>query len=486
MGCGSCSTGGCKTGDNGLPKGCKSNGSCGVGGCGSKLDVFDWLAGMELPYGTKQFDCVEVRFKNGRKAFFKNHENLELFTGDVVAVESSPGHDIGVISLTGELVRLQMRKKKIDVNAPEVKKIYRKARPADIEKWHEAQKLEEETMYKARTIAVKLNLQMKISDVEYQGDKTKATFFYTADDRVDFRELIKLLAEEFRVRIEMRQIGARQESSRLGGIGSCGRELCCSTWLTDFRSVTTTAARYQQLALNPLKLAGQCGKLKCCLNFELDTYLDALKNFPETELQLKTAKGNAFHQKTDIFKNIMWYSYSENPNIFIEVKTERVKEIIDLNKKGILPEELVEGPSFKATQRLREPDFENVVGQDDIHRFDKSKNNNQQKRNQNNNQNQRNNNQRPDNRNRQQNQQNAGAERPARNPENQNSNAPRPDNRNKPPQNVDKPIGNEGNPGEKQNLNPNQRPNNNKRRHHNHRKPNPNNPNKPNSNNENA
>lgn len=382
MGCSGCSTGrGCGS-SNGLPSGCRNNGSCGTGGC-NKLNIFDWLANMELPGGQQPFDVAEIRFKNSRKEFFRNVNNLPLSTGDVVAVESSPGHDMGIISMTGELVRLQMKKKGLDPNLPEMKKIYRKAKQQDIDKWQEAQRLESATMYKARTIAVSLNLQMKISDVEYQGDRTKATFFYTAEDRVDFRELIKLLAEEFKVRIEMRQIGARQEASRLGGIGSCGRELCCSTWLTDFRTVSTSAARYQQLSLNPLKLAGQCGKLKCCLNYELDSYLDAIKDFPESSVKLQSEKGWAFHQKTDIFKGVMWYSYESSPGAFLALPVDRVKEIIALNKDGKVPAELV--THIKEHERFidKTPDYENVVGQDSLTRFDKKKklqNNNNNRR----------------------------------------------------------------------------------------------------------
>lgn len=378
MGCSGCSTGrGCSTASNGLPAGCKNNGSCGTGGC-NKLNVFDWLANMELPAGQPVYDCVEVRFKNSRKEFFRNINNLPLITGDVVAVEASPGHDIGVVSLTGELVRMQMKRKNAGEKGEELKKIYRKAKQTDIDKWREAQKLENPTMYKARTIATKLKLEMKISDVEYQGDRTKAIFYYTADDRVDFRELIKVLAEEFKVRIEMRQIGARQEASRLGGIGSCGRELCCSTWLTDFRSVSTSAARYQQLSLNPLKLAGQCGKLKCCLNYELDSYLDAIKDFPDSNVRLETAKGIAFHQKTDIFKRIMYFSYTDEPDTFIAVPVDRVKEITEMNKAGNRPDELVIAMQQQEVQK--EPDYENVVGQDSINRFDSSKKKKKKKR----------------------------------------------------------------------------------------------------------
>lgn len=374
MACSGCSSGrGCSTVAKSLPGGCRNNGSCGIGGC-NKLGVFDWLAGMELPQGQKPFDIVEVRFKNSRKEFFRNTEGLELNVGDVIAVEASPGHDMGVVSLTGELVKLQMKKKGIPIDSPDIKKIYRKAKPADIQKWQEAQSLEFDTMHKARKIAEGLGLQMKLSDVEYQGDKTKATFYYTADDRVDFRELIKILAAEFKVRIEMRQIGARQEASRLGGIGSCGRELCCSTWLTDFRTVNTSAARYQQLALNPLKLAGQCGKLKCCLNFELDSYLDAIKDIPMNDVKLETERGTAFHQKTDIFKRIMWYSYADAPETFIPLTIEKVKEIMEMNEKGIKPADL-HGLQVIDKPKDEELDYANVVGQDSISRFDEKNKN---------------------------------------------------------------------------------------------------------------
>ncbi len=363
MGCGNCSSGGCSSG---VPNGCNNNGACGTGGC-NKLSVFDWLSGMELPSGQQPFEYVEVRFKNGRKEFFSRN-GLNLNAGDVVAVEASPGHDIGVVSLSGELVKIQMRKKQSFVGSPETKKIYRLARQPDIDLWHEARSLEFDTMKKAREMAIELKLSMKISDVEYQGDKTKAIFYYTAEERVDFRELIKRMADEFKVRIEMKQIGMRQEASRLGGIGSCGRELCCSTWLTDFRSVSTTAARYQQLSINPMKLAGQCGKLKCCLNYELDVYTDALKEFPDTEKKLKTKKGTAFFQKMDVFKKLLWYSYDEDPFQFIELSLERVNQIVTENKKGNLPEELKDFSS--ALVKAKKPVFENVVGQDSLTRFD--------------------------------------------------------------------------------------------------------------------
>lgn len=374
MGCGSCSTGRGNNNTNGVPAGCNNNGSCGTtGGC-NKLNVFDWLGNMSLPQGQSQFDVMEIRFKNSRKEFFRNVNNLSLNVGDVVAVEASPGHDVGVVSITGELVKLQLKKKGINFDSQEIKKVYRKAKQQDIDKWQEAQALEVDTMYKARTLALRLGLQMKISDVEYQGDKSKAVFYYTADGRVDFRELIKVLAEEFKVRIEMRQIGARQEAGRLGGIGSCGRELCCSTWLTDFRTVTTSAARYQQLSLNPLKLAGQCGKLKCCLNYELDSYLDALKEFPEIDnRKLATEKGYAFHQKTDIFKRIIWWSYTSEPDVFIPLSIARTKEIFKLNAEGQKPADLLEPKQYKEIAVAKQPDFENVVGQDSLTRFDKQK-----------------------------------------------------------------------------------------------------------------
>lgn len=385
MSCSSCSSGRGNNNANGVPAGCNSNGSCGTGGSCNKLNVFDWLGNMSLPDGQEPFDVVEIRFKNSRKDFYRNVNDLTLNVGDVVAVEASPGHDIGVVSITGELVRLQMKKRGVSADNLEIKKIYRKAKQQDIDKWREAQALEVDTMYKARTLALRLGLQMKISDVEYQGDKSKAVFYYTADGRVDFRELIKVLAEEFKVRIEMRQIGARQEAARLGAIGSCGRELCCSTWLSDFRTVSTSAARYQQLSLNPLKLAGQCGKLKCCLNYELDSYLDALKEFPEIDnKKLATEKGYAFHQKTDIFKRIIWWSYTSEPDVFIPLSIERTKEVLKMNAEGQKPADLLEPKQYKELQVVKQPDFENVVGQDSLTRFDnRKKGNNRPKHNNN-------------------------------------------------------------------------------------------------------
>lgn len=370
MGC----SGGCGTGTNAIPAGCGNNGACGTGDSCNKLSVFDWLGNMALPNGQKPFDIVEVRFKNSRKEFFRNTSNLSLNVGDVVAVEANSGHDIGTVSLSGELVRLQMKKRNMNPESEEIKKVYRKAKQGDLDKWQEARSLETSSMYRARTIALSLGLEMKLSDVEYQGDKSKAVFYYTADARVDFRELIKVLAEEFRVRIEMRQIGARQEASRLGGIGSCGRELCCSTWLTDFRTVSTSAARYQQLSLNPLKLAGQCGKLKCCLNYELDAYAEALKEFPDLEgKRLSTKKGEAFLQKTDIFKRMMWFSYKSDPGVMIPMDVKAVKTILEANKNGEQPEELVASKISVEKPVLSEPSYTNQVVEESLTRFDKKR-----------------------------------------------------------------------------------------------------------------
>jgi cell fate regulator YaaT (PSP1 superfamily) len=332
----------------------------------SKFDTHDWLNDLPLPEGFKVVDIVEVQFKNNRKDFFRLPPDLTVEVGEIVAVEASPGHDIGIVSLVGEIIRFQLHKRKLDIRSPEIKKVYRKARLTDIEKWVAAVETETTTMFKAREIAVRLNLQMKINDVEYQGDNTKAIFYYTADDRVDFRELIKLLADEFKVRIEMRQIGARQEASRLGGIGSCGRELCCATWMNDFHSVTTNSARVQQLSMNPQKLAGQCGKLKCCLNYEFETYKDALKGFPDAEAVLKTRKGDAIHQKTDIFRKLMWYTYVNDPSNFMAIPVEKVIQVIEDNKAGNIPEKLEDYAHISEPKN----DFENVVTEDDLTRFD--------------------------------------------------------------------------------------------------------------------
>lgn len=364
MGCANCSSNA-----GGVPAGCKSNGSCGSSGC-EKLEVYDWLSGMELPNGQRRFDIAEVRFKGSRKSFYRFGKDLELHIGDVVVVEATSGYDVGVVSLSGELVKLQMDRKKVRDNS-EIEKVLRIASQADISKWQEARKLEDNTMYRSRVISKELGLDMKLSDVEYQGDQSKATFYYTANDRVDFRELIRKLADEFKVRIEMRQIGARQEASRVGGIGSCGRELCCSSWMADFRSVSTSAARYQQLSLNPQKLAGQCGKLKCCLNYELDQYLEAVNDFPPITTKLFTEKGNAFHFKTDIFKRIMYYVYEDQAGSSpVALSVDAVKEIIKMNKLRKKPFDLKEYAQEEEVVVV-EADYENVVGQDALTRFDK-------------------------------------------------------------------------------------------------------------------
>ncbi|HSD09051.1 regulatory iron-sulfur-containing complex subunit RicT [Flavobacterium sp.] len=360
----------CSTSDGGAPKGCKNNGTCGTDSC-NKLTVFDWLSNMSLPNGEAPFDCVEVRFKNGRKEFYRNTENLTLSIGDIVATVASPGHDIGIVTLTGELVKIQMKKKGVNPSSPDVAKIYRKASQKDIDIWTAARNREEPMKVRARELAIIQKLEMKISDIEFQGDGSKATFYYTANDRVDFRLLIKDFAKEFSTRVEMKQVGFRQEAARLGGIGSCGRELCCSTWLTDFRSVNTSAARYQQLSLNPQKLAGQCGKLKCCLNYELDTYMDALKDFPEFETKLVTEKGDAVCQKQDIFKGLMWFAYVGNYANWHILKIDQVKEIIAENKL----KNKVSSLEDYAIEVVAEPEqnFNNAMGQESLTRFDQPK-----------------------------------------------------------------------------------------------------------------
>jgi len=323
----------CGTTKDGSVAGCKNNGACKTGGC-NKMNVFDWLSNMDMPAEDK-FKIVEVRFKNGRKEFFRNAENFNLTTGDAVVVEVPNGHHIGYVSLQGELVRLQMQKKKVN-NDDDVKKIYRLAHQKDLEKFEDVKKRELPTLYRTREIIRDLKLDMKLSDVEYQADNMKATFFYSADDRVDFRELIKVLAGEFKIRVEMRQISLRQEAGRLGGIGVCGRELCCATWLSDFKNVSTSAARYQNLSLNPSKLSGQCGRLKCCLNYELETYMEALEDIPKIEGPLLTDKGEATLQKTDIFRKIMWFGFSEE-NTWYPLNIQRVNQILKLNREGKKP-----------------------------------------------------------------------------------------------------------------------------------------------------
>lgn len=336
--------------------------------CG-KLDSYNWLreisADIDIP------KIIEVRFKNTRKEYFVNVNELRIKRGDFVAVEASPGHDIGIITLAGEIVQKQLDKTKFDPRIDELKKVYRKAKEVDLVKWREAIEKEHETMLKARKISEDLRLNMKIGDVEYQGDKTKAIFYYIADERVDFRELIKVLADSFRVRIEMRQIGARQEAGRIGGIGTCGRELCCSSFITNFVSVSTQSARIQEVSLNPQKLAGQCGKLKCCLNYEVASYADAKKSFPDRNIVLKTSKGSASHQKTDVYRGVLWYLLeSDKGTSLVPVSSERVKQIIEMNKKGEFPENLNNPLDLPSTSK--DSDYLNVVGQESLTRFEKS------------------------------------------------------------------------------------------------------------------
>lgn len=337
----------------------------------SKLEVYDWLG--DVTNVADRDNIIEVRFKNTRKDYYRNVNNLRLKIGDIVAVEASPGHDIGIVSLTGELVKHQMKKHKVTLLNGDVRKVYRKAKPADIDKWKEAINLEHDTMIRSRQIAADLNLEMKIGDVEFQGDRTKAIFYYIAEGRVDFRQLIKVLAETFRIRIEMKQIGARQEAGRIGGIGPCGRELCCATWVSNFVSVTTNAARYQEISLNPQKLAGQCGKLKCCLNYEVDSYIDAQKDFPPNNVSLETEKATFNFFKIDIFKRTMYYledsPHSTGP---VAVPVERVKEIIRINKQGKKVPNLL-GENYH-TPSVKTKEYEDVLSQDSLTRFDKPKN----------------------------------------------------------------------------------------------------------------
>ena len=357
MGCGSCGT------KDGKPNGCNSNGGCSSGGC-NRLNVHDWLA--NLPFSDPSVTCriVEISFNNGsRKEYYKNTTLHHFNKGEMVSVEGVSGFDVGMVNLSGELVRLQLKKKRIAEDNADIKKILRRASEVDIQKWKESKAKEKDMLAKSRAIAKQLKLVMKICEVEIQADGRKATFFYTAEDRVDFRELIKMYAGEFKVKVEMKQIGARQESAKVGGIGSCGRELCCSSWLNEFKSVTTAMARYQNLSINQTKLSGQCGRLKCCLNFELDTYLDALQHFPDHADVLQTAKGNAQLIKKDIFKNLMWYTLPDS-NKQYPLSIETVKKIKSLNSKGIFPEEL-ETEEVASTSKSKEPEpqFVDVVGQ---------------------------------------------------------------------------------------------------------------------------
>jgi cell fate regulator YaaT (PSP1 superfamily) len=359
MGCGNCGTGA-----DGKPAGCKSNGGCSSGGC-NRLNVFDWLSELPLHDSAKPYPVIEVSFNKGsRKDFYRNNTNHYFDKGEWIAVEGTSGFDIGQVSLTGELVKLQMKKYGVE-DQPTLKRVLRPASEADMDAFYKSKEREPEVLVRSRSIARTLNLEMKLAEVELQADGKKATFFYTADNRVDFRELIKQYASDFKVKVEMRQIGARQESGKVGGIGSCGRELCCSTWLTDFKSVNTVAARYQNLSINQTKLSGQCGRLKCCLNYELDTYMDALSVFPDNADTIQTSKGNASLQKRDIFKNLMWYSYSDS-NKQYPLSIARVKEIQQLNRQGIKPEELqpveLEVNTNKAGLKV-DAGFVNDVGQ---------------------------------------------------------------------------------------------------------------------------
>lgn len=355
MGCSSCGTGG-------KVAGCKSNGGCSTGSC-NRMNVHDWLS--NLPFSDPSGSCkiVEITFNNGsRKDFYRNTTVHVFEKGDLVAVEGVSGFDVGTINLTGEIVRLQMKKRNADETDPDIKKVLRRATDKDIEIWQQNKDREKEALIRARAIARQLNLEMKLTEVEIQADGRKATFFYIADDRVDFRELIKIYAKEFRVKVEMRQIGARQEAAKVGGIGSCGRELCCATWLTDFKSVNTTAARYQNLSINQSKLSGQCGRLKCCLNYELDIYLDALQHFPDNADTLQVAKGTAILIKKDIFKNLMWYTLPDSTKQY-PLTIERVRKIKQLNDRNQVAEELEAVDVTTQKPKEVEPEFVDVVGQ---------------------------------------------------------------------------------------------------------------------------
>lgn len=366
MGCSSCGT------KDGKPSGCKSNGGCSSGGC-NRLNVHDWLA--NLPYTDPAMSCriVEITFSNGsRKEYFKNTTLQHFNKGELVSVEGVGGFDVGVVNLSGELVRMQLKKKRIAEDSAELKKILRRATEVDVQKWEENKAKEKEALARSRAIARQLKLSMKICEVEFQADGKKATFFYTAEDRVDFRELIKIYAGDFKAKVEMKQIGARQEAAKVGGIGSCGRELCCSSWLNEFKSVTTAMARYQNLSINQTKLSGQCGRLKCCLNYELDSYLDALQQFPDHVDVLHTAKGNANLIKKDIFKNIMWYTLPDS-NKHYPLTIETVKKIKAMNEKGQRPDELetAEIVSASAKTKEAEPQFVELVGQISLKSLDR-------------------------------------------------------------------------------------------------------------------
>ncbi len=363
MGCTSCGTG--------KPNGCKSNGGCSSGGC-NRLNVYDWLADLPLDYKEDACKIIEITFNQGsRKDFYRNTTSSTFSKGDIVTVEGVSGFDVGTVNLTGELIRLQLKKKKLDENNSDFKRILRLATDSDIAKWKETKLRERQVLIRSRAIARQLNLNLKMSEVEIQADSRKATFYYIADERVDFRELIRLYANEFKVKVEMKQIGARQEAGKIGGIGSCGRELCCSTWLTDFKSVNTNAARYQNLSINQTKLSGQCGRLKCCLNYELDTYLDALQYFPDDADVIEVAKGRAFLVKKDIFRNLMWYTMADSTKHY-PLTIESVKKIKEQNKQGIKPAALEVVEIISEKPKEVEPEFVDVVGQISLKSLDKN------------------------------------------------------------------------------------------------------------------
>jgi len=365
MGCSNCGTA------NGKPSGCKSNGGCSTGGC-NRLNVYDWLS--NLPFSDPQSECrvVEVSFNNGsRKDYFRNTSTQVFEKGDLVTVEGVSGFDVGLITLTGEIVRLQLKKKNIEEHNPEMKKLLRKAGDRDLETMRTNKARERDALIRSRAMTRQLKLEMKMSEVEIQADGRKATFFYIADDRVDFRELIKLFASEFRLKVEMRQIGARQEAGKVGGIGSCGRELCCSTWLSDFKSVNTTAARYQNLSINQSKLSGQCGRLKCCLNYELDTYLDALQHFPDNADTLQVAKGTALLIKKDIFKNLMWYVLPDSSKQY-PMTIDSVKKIKKLNAQNIIPDQLETVEVNPAKAKEEDHSFVDLTGQISLKTLEKA------------------------------------------------------------------------------------------------------------------
>lgn len=443
MSCNSCGTSGS------TPGGCKNNGHCATGGC-SKLEVHDWLSDITADPFAK-YNIHEVSFKNGsRKGFYRNDKRFDIYTGDYVIVEAVQGYDLGQVTLSGELVRLQMKKKRVKENSEDIRNILRIAKDNELNLMEQARAKEKQTMLKARVLARNLGLDMKLGDVQYQADGRKATFYYTADGRVDFRELIKVLAAEFKVKIEMRQIGARQEAGIVGGIGSCGRELCCSTWLTSFKSVNTTAARYQNLSINQTKLSGQCGRLKCCLNYELDTYLDALRFVPEKADTLQLETGEARLMKTDILKGLMFYTV-KGSGTFYPISLENVKMVLEMNANGKKPADITDLAEVEEKTEEESIEFADVVGQislasldrKDKKNFHKNKQqgqqrnnpnqqnrpqNNQQKRPQSNQQN------RPQNNNQQQGQQNKqqgnkqGQQKPQNNQNRNQNRPPRPNN----------------------------------------------------------